>query len=75
MSVSRNNNNIKIWEIKYFKCLVNIKAVNSDGLLNSSAFLNYNNNIYITPFLMISKKMKYIEFIKKNLKIIFFIIV
>ena len=47
MSVSRNNNNIKIWEIKYFQCLLNLKAVNTDGLLNSSAFLNYNNNLYI----------------------------
>jgi WD40 repeat protein len=38
MSVSRNNNNIKIWEIKYFQCLLNIKEVNTDGLLNSVHF-------------------------------------
>ena len=48
MSVSRNDNNIKIWEIKSFHCILNLKKINSDGLLNSAAFLNYNNNIYIT---------------------------
>ena len=47
MSVSRNDNNIKIWDIKYFQCLLNLKNINKDGLLNSASFLNYNNNIYI----------------------------
>ena len=47
MSVSRYDNNIKIWEIKYFQCLLNIKNIYKDGLLNSASFLKYNNNIYI----------------------------
>ena len=47
MSVSRNDNNIKIWDIKNFHCLLNLKKINKDGLLNSASFLNYNNNIYI----------------------------
>ena len=47
MSVSRNDNNIKIWEIKYFQCLLNLKNINKDGLLNSASFLKYDNNINI----------------------------
>ena len=40
MSVSRNDNNIKIWDIKNFHCLLNLKKINKDGLLNSASFLN-----------------------------------
>ena len=47
MSVSRNDNNIKIWDTRNFHCLFNLKNINKDGLLNSASFLNYNNNIYI----------------------------
>ena len=79
MSVSRSDNNLKIWEINYFQCLLNLKNINSDGLLNSATFLNFNNNIYIITcnrnwtnpnpikiFDLKGEKLKEITNLKKN---------
>ena len=43
------NNNIKLWNIKNFECLLNIVNINNMGRLCSACFLNNNNNnqIYI----------------------------
>ena len=49
MSVSRSDNNIKIWNITNYKCILNLENVNKDGILNSVCFLSYkNNNYFIT---------------------------
>ena len=79
MSVSRSDNNLKIWEINYFQCLLNLKNINSDGLLNSATFLNFNNNIFIITcnrnwtnpnpikiFDLKGEKLKEITNLKKN---------
>ena len=47
MSVSSDDNNIKLWKFKDFSCLYNFENVNSTGYLYSSCFLNDNTNIYI----------------------------
>ena len=47
MSVSRSNNNLKIWSLKNFNCILTIESINKGGILNSACFLNYQNNIYI----------------------------
>ena len=47
ISLSEDDNNLKVWDINNFKCLVNIKKVNDIGFLVSACFLNDNNNIYI----------------------------
>ena len=47
MSISKNDNNLKVWETKNMNCLVDLQNVNQSGLLNSATFLLYNNDIYI----------------------------
>ena len=47
MSISHNDNNIKIWNASNWECIVNIPNINSNGVLYSGCFLTQNNNIYI----------------------------
>ena len=47
ISLSKNDNNIKLWNIKNLECLHNIKRINENGWLYSSCFLNDNNKTYI----------------------------
>jgi len=47
ISISCKDNNIKLWNINNWECLLNIKNVNKNGVLNSACFLNINNNVFI----------------------------
>jgi len=47
MSMSRNDNNIKIWNINNFECLLNLKNVNQNGCIYSACFLKDNSQNYI----------------------------
>ena len=47
LSTSAVNNNLKIWNINNFECILNIHNVNNTGILKSSCFLYDNNTIYI----------------------------
>ena len=48
MSISGIKNNIKIWEINNWECIINIKDIYKTGNIFSSCFINdNNNNIYI----------------------------
>ena len=48
LSISCENNNIKIWNINNWICLTNIEYINDRGYLFSACFLKDNNNkIYI----------------------------
>ena len=47
LSVSSYDNNIKLWNIKNWECLFNIKNINRAGYLYSASILNDNNNNYI----------------------------
>ena len=47
LSISCDDNNIKLWNIKNLDCLLEIKNVNKDGYLYSAYFLNNNNQNYI----------------------------
>ena len=47
LSISSIDNNIKIWNVNNFECLLNIKKINNNGFLDSACFLNYNNQIFI----------------------------
>ena len=63
ISLSQSDNNLKLWNINNYECLVNIEKVNEIGCLSSACFLNMNNIIYIIS----SNSNKYnnnIEFIK-----------
>ena len=47
LSISYEDNNIKLWNIKNWNCLLNINNINNKGYLYSACFLNYNNQLYI----------------------------
>ena len=47
MSLSRNDNNIKIWNINNFECILDIKNVNQNGYIYSACFLKDNSQNYI----------------------------
>ena len=41
------NNNLKLWKIQNWECLLKIERFNLNGDLRSACFLNLNNQIYI----------------------------
>ena len=47
MSISSKDNNLKIWNINNWECILNIDNANKNGSLYSACFLADNNNIYI----------------------------
>ena len=47
ISISGEDNNIKLWNIQRWECLVNIENINLDGDLDSACFLRNDNEIYI----------------------------
>ena len=47
MSISSKNNNIKIWNIKSWECILNLSQVYKKGWLFSACFLSEKNNNYI----------------------------
>ena len=47
ISISLHGNNIKLWNIYNFTCLLFIENINKFGNLLSACFLNDNNQIYI----------------------------
>ena len=47
LSISDLDNNIKLWNIKDWNCLLDLKNVNSNGFLCSACFLKHDNQIYI----------------------------
>ena len=47
ISVSGEDNNIKLWNINIWECIYNFKNINMRGQIYSAWFLNFNNNIYI----------------------------
>ena len=48
MSISSDDNNIKIWDVNSWNCILNLPSVNKLGKLYSACFINdFNNNLYI----------------------------
>ena len=47
ISISGEDNNLKLWDITNFKCLLNIQNVYKNGYIYSACFLCDNNNNYI----------------------------
>ena len=47
LSISAYDNNLKIWNINNFNCILNLKNVNDSGYIYASCFLNDNNQKYI----------------------------
>ena len=47
LSISLLDNNIKLWNVKNWNCLLDIKNIKNCGKLYSACFLNDKNKIYI----------------------------
>ena len=47
ISISLSNNNLKLWNITNFECLLNLENINKSGRLFSACFLSENNTNYI----------------------------
>ena len=47
MSISGEDNNIKLWNIQRWECLVNIENINLDGDLDSACFLRNDNKFIL----------------------------
>ena len=47
ISISGKDNNIKLWDITNYKCLIDIKNINNKGELDSACFLNDGNSNFI----------------------------
>ena len=47
ISISSKDNNIKLWNIINFECLLNLEKIYNNGLLFSACFFNDNNQTYI----------------------------
>ena len=86
LSVSYQDNNIKIWNNKNWEALLDIRNINRDGLLKSACFLEDNNQIYIVtsnfnynysfnidPIKIFDLTGKKIKEIKKSKDVTFFI--
>ena len=48
MSISKDDNNIRVWNANNWECLCNLKNINNTGLLYSACLLNENQNYIIT---------------------------
>ena len=47
ISISSDDNDLKLWDVVKWELLVHISHVNINGYLDSSCLLNNNNNLYI----------------------------
>ena len=59
ISISCDDNNIKLWNVYNFECLLDIKNINQGGYLDSACFLMDNNQNFI-----ITSNNRYSELIK-----------
>ena len=64
MSVSGDNNNIKIWDFYNWECILNLKNINQIGFLESACVLNIENDIFI-----ISSNWNYEEAKNESIKV------
>ena len=65
ISVSADDNNLKLWNAINFNCLLDIKNVNENGRLYSACILNVNNKNYIIT----SHFRKYLGNISEPIKV------
>ena len=47
ITISLEDNNIKLWNVNNFECLFNLKNIYNQGRIFTACFLNDNNQIYI----------------------------
>jgi len=47
ISISTDDNNIKLWNIDNWSCILNLENIYTNGKIYSACFLNYNNELFI----------------------------
>ena len=52
MSISFKDNNIKLWDVYNWNCILNIPQVNNNGFLDSACFLEDNNQYFIVTSIL-----------------------
>lgn len=50
ISISANDNNLKLWNFNNFECILNLKNVNKNGFLDCACFFNDDNKNYIITY-------------------------
>ena len=65
LSISADDNNLKLWDFSNFDCILNIKNVNNNGKLYSACFLFNNKENYIIT----SQYRKYLGNISELIKV------
>ena len=71
MSISSFDNNLKLWNVNNWTCIIDIKNINSSGSLVSACFLKDNNINYIVASndrLSNCEKIKIFDFEGKKIK-------
>jgi len=74
LSISCDDNNIKVWNINKYECLLDIININKSGFLDSACFLKDNNQIYIITsnktisILQKAESIKVFDFKGNNIK-------
>ena len=72
LSISNEDNNIKIWNLNNFECIINIPHVNINGFLYSACVMKDNNQNYIISSnyneVKISEKIKIFDFYGNKIK-------
>ena len=68
ISISSNDNNIKLWNITNFELILNIKKIYDTGYLQSACFLNNNNQNYIITSNDCLNKIKVFDFKGEKIK-------
>ena len=63
MSISSEDNNIRLWDVINWECILNISNINKEGVIYSGCFLNDENKNYIVTcnFNKIEKKNELIK--------------
>ena len=82
ISISADDNTLKIWDIRTFECILKLPNINRKGCLYSACFLKYNNEIFIIasnstfksePLKVYNLKGNKIKIIKYNKDSVYFI--
>ncbi len=73
LSISYDDNNIKLWNLQTWECLLNLININNNGYLFSACLLNENNEIFLVTsnydnYHAYSEPIKIFDFDGKKIK-------
>ena len=70
LTISASDNNVKLWNINNYECLLNLKNINQRGEINTACFLTDNNQNYIitSNYSFFNEPIKVFDFNGKKIK-------